>query len=429
MRNFEILNAKNHHREALIIAEAGAKGSVTISTNMAGRGTDIKLGGNPEFRALKKTGKDAPPDEYEAALQQEMAIWREQNTEVRELGGLYVLGTERHESRRIDNQLRGRSGRQGDPGQSRFFISLDDDLMRLFGGAGFRSTMSRLGMGVGEPLHHPLISKSLERAQKRVEDRNYEIRKHLLEYDDVVSRQRNAIYVLREEILSGKSLKDQVFQTGKNMLEVLLEDYESDKNSDAEKAFSRLAQRLLHNFNYSIQEELPDAGPELEKHLRNYLEQDLASKTEIAGDEQFELFIRYEYLRQIDQRWQEHLEEISALGESVRLRSYAQKNPLVEYKNEGFELFDAMLDDLRIAVARTVFRIHVSRNAGTSAARGPARKMTAQHAAWSALAGQNMERREARPQQVQVRRTEAKVGRNEPCPCGSGKKYKQCCGK
>ncbi len=203
----EVLNAKNHAREALIIAEAGAKGSVTIATNMAGRGTDIKLGGNPEFRARRRAGSSASEEDYRAALALEYPAWQEQYAEVKSLGGLHVLGTERHEARRIDNQLRGRSGRQGDPGSSRFYISLEDDLMRLFGGENIKGLMSRMGMKPGEPIVHPWLNKSIERAQKKVEERNFEIRKHLLEYDDVLNEQRKFIYAARDEIIADPDLE------------------------------------------------------------------------------------------------------------------------------------------------------------------------------------------------------------------------------
>ena len=424
---YEILNAKNHHREALIIAEAGAKGAVTIATNMAGRGTDIKLGGNPEFRARRKVGDEASDEEYEKVYAQELAKWLPQNAEVKAAGGLYVLGTERHESRRIDNQLRGRSGRQGDPGYSRFYISLDDDLMRLFGGAAFRSAMAKLGMAGGEPIFHPMINKSLERAQRRVEDRNYEIRKHLLEYDDVVSRQRNAIYAMRDEILAGKKLSEKVIETGKHILDVLIDDYAEDLRTDAENALARLGERLLQNFNYREEGQLsvnmaPDA---VLQALTAYLESDMEHKSSQIGQDQLEQFIRYDYLRQVDIRWQEHLEELSSLGEAVRLRGYAQKNPLVEYKNEGFELFDSMLDDLRVDIARKFFKVRIQHK--DDRARGEPSRGMATHNSMSSLI-RSRERREASPEKVQIRRGAPKVGRNDPCPCNSGKKYKRCHG-
>jgi len=432
---YEILNAKNHHREALIIAEAGARGSVTIATNMAGRGTDIKLGGNAEFRARRRCEENCSEEKYRKILDEEYQKWQIQNREVIELGGLYVLGTERHESRRIDNQLRGRSGRQGDPGYSRFYISLEDDLMRLFGGESFRSTMGRLGMSGGEPLYHPLINKSLERAQKRVEERNYEIRKHLLEYDNVVSRQRTAIYSIRNEVLCSENFDKMVLDTGEQILQVLIDDYRVDRRGDTKTALARLGERLLQNFNFrgSPDEEIDvHADPDrVQEIVRDYLQRDFESKKSLIGAEQFRLFIRYEYLRQIDKHWQDHLEELTALGESVRLRTYAQKNPLIEYKNEGFELFDAMLEDLHIGIAHKVFRVHLQQGESRKIPENMA--VVSSHKPMSSLispsaAIRNGERREASARGAQIKRVAPKIGRNESCPCGSGRKYKQCCG-
>ena len=428
---FEILNAKNHHREALIISEAGAKGSVTIATNMAGRGTDIKLGGNPEFRARMAAGSDATEDEIKEHMTREYAKWREQNEEVRQLGGLYVIGSERHESRRIDNQLRGRSGRQGDPGFSQFYISLDDDLMRLFGGENFKKTMTRMGMEGDEPLHHSLLNKSLERAQKRVEDRNYEIRKHLLDYDDVLSKQRHSIYSQRDEILTDEDLSKRIMETGEEIVSILLDDYKKDQREDEIEALARLLERLKENFNYAPEDTSDWAGlsiEDAEKRLLDYLKNDISEKKELAGTDQLNQFIRFEYLRNLDNRWQEHLEALEALREAVYLRSYAQKNPLVEYKNEGFEMFDKLLDDIHIALARKIFRV-IIRKAPARSERGPQRPMKAQHNAMNSFnAGKMEERSEANSQNMQVKRTSPKVGRNDPCPCGSGKKYKNCHG-
>lgn len=428
---FEILNAKNHHREALIIAEAGAKGSVTIATNMAGRGTDIKLGGNPEFRARRAAGSDATEEELKEHMTREYAKWREQNEEVKKLGGLYVIGSERHESRRIDNQLRGRSGRQGDPGFSQFYISLDDDLMRLFGGENFKKTMTRMGMEGDEPLHHSLLNKSLERAQKRVEDRNYEIRKHLLDYDDVLSKQRTSIYAQRDDILSEEDLSKRIMETGEEIVSILLDDYKQDQKSDETEALARLLERLKENFNYAPEDTSDWNGLSIEDaqtRLVEYLKSDLAEKRELAGDEQLNQFIRFEYLRNLDNRWQEHLEALEALREAVYLRSYAQKNPLVEYKNEGFEMFDRLMDDIHIALARKIFRV-IIRKAPVRSDRGPQKQIHAQHSAMNSFnAGKMEERSEANSQNMQIKRTSPKVGRNDPCPCGSGKKYKNCHG-
>ncbi len=429
----EILNAKNHHREALIIAEAGAKGSITIATNMAGRGTDIKLGGNPEFRARKKAGQDATEEQIAELIKEETEKWRAQNEEIRQIGGLYVIGSERHESRRIDNQLRGRSGRQGDPGYSQFYISLDDDLMRLFGGENFKNTMARLGMEGDEPLHHPLINRSLERAQKRVEDRNYEIRKHLLDYDDVLSKQRNYIYSTRDEILTSEDLTGKIIETGEEILTILLEDYKNDSRKGVDDALPRLMTRLKENFNYSPEEQSVSLTEidesEWETTLKKFLNDDIEEKKNLVGVEQLNQFIRFEYLKNLDNRWQEHLENLEALREAVYLRSYAQKNPLVEYKNEGFQIFDQLIDDIQIGLARKIFRVKVKKAPARDRYQSTARPIQASHSAVNSFAaGKSRERSEANAQKMQIRRATPKVGRNEPCPCGSGKKYKNCCG-
>ena len=248
----EVLNAKNHAREALIIAEAGSKGAVTIATNMAGRGTDIKLGGNPEFRARKRAGTTATEEEYKKAYAIEFEQWNKDYEEVRSAGGLYVLGTERHESRRIDNQLRGRSGRQGDPGRSAFFLSLDDDLMRLFGGENLKGLMGRIGMKPGEPIYHPLLNRTIENAQKKVEERNFEIRKHLLEYDDVLNEQRKFIYDQRDTILKDADLGTRVWQTAEEMVDAIMEEFSENLRKDQTKAYSELQATLKSSFNIQL---------------------------------------------------------------------------------------------------------------------------------------------------------------------------------
>lgn len=429
----EVLNAKNHGREAHIISEAGAKGSVTIATNMAGRGTDIKLGGNPEMRAWRRCGTDATEEEFQEALAEEMIQWKKDHDEVLSLGGLYVIGSERHESRRIDNQLRGRSGRQGDPGFSQFYISLDDSLMRLFGGDRFKSTMKKLGFEGDEPLHHSMINNSLERAQKKVEERNYDIRKHLLDYDDVLNKQRTFIYGQRDEVLTSEDLTQKVLQTGEEILEILIEDCRGDKKLEGDDAaLTRLYDRLKANFNYDREDNGPlslDDFDALHGSLKTYLREDLEEKKKLAGQEQINWFIRAEYLRQLDRKWQEHLESLEALREAVSLRSYAQKNPLVEYKNEGFAIFEEMINDMRISIARKIFRVIIRRDTERPKRNTP-RVTQESHNSLGGLgtAPKNMERNEAGPQKVQVQRAEPKVGRNDPCPCGSGKKYKKCCG-
>ncbi len=435
----EVLNAKNHAREALIIAEAGSRGAVTIATNMAGRGTDIKLGGNPEYRARKRAGTDAAPEEYRQAYAQEYEKWKRQYREVQEAGGLYVLGTERHESRRIDNQLRGRSGRQGDPGCSRFFISMDDDLMRLFGGgaATVKNLMARSGMSEGAPLNHPLINRSLERAQNKVEERNFEIRKHLLDYDDVLNEQRKFIYQERDKILSDDNLKARVLATG---TDILSENMEAYNNSDGDKSLlTELLTGLKEDLFFTpemSQEEMESIKPdELENRLKEEMEKDLAEKEEILTPEKFNLAIRYEYLRNIDSRWQDHLENLEALREAVYLRAYGQKNPLLEYKLEGFQIFDQLLYDIRSAIAKKIFLVKAEGYRERERARSKAQvsQATATHREMRVFAGAGGKapspQTQAQPTRQQIKKTVPKVGRNEPCPCGSGKKYKYCHGR
>jgi preprotein translocase subunit SecA len=439
----EVLNAKNHAREALIIAEAGAKGSVTIATNMAGRGTDIKLGGNPEFRARRRAGSEASDEEYSKALAFEYETWRADYDEVKSLGGLYVLGTERHESRRIDNQLRGRSGRQGDPGQSQFFLSLDDDLMRLFGGENLKGLMSRVGMKKGEPIYHPLLNRTIENAQKKVEERNFEIRKHLLEYDDVLNEQRKFIYEQRNAILKDESLSERVKGAAEEMTDELIADFEDTQKKDGSRAFSELQSGLKEAFNiqlpFKADASEAKSSEAIRVHALELLEKDLSQKLAFAGQENLNHFIRFQYIQSIDNKWLDHLEGMEALREAVYLRSYAQKNPLVEYKLEGFDIFERMIEDIRRMIATRLFLVRIqtpeerlSRPASPVSVAtshdqvgqfGGAGTITGSSGGASAITAAS------RPDGATVVRAGAKVGRNDPCPCGSGKKYKHCHGR
>ncbi len=458
----EVLNAKNHAREATIISEAGAKGSVTIATNMAGRGTDIKLGGNPEFRANKRAGSQATPSEYQTALEAELTLWRKDYEEVKSLGGLYVLGTERHESRRIDNQLRGRSGRQGDPGKSVFFLSLDDDLMRLFGGDNFKKLMSRAGMKPGEPIYHPLLNKTIEGAQKRVEDRNFEVRKHLLEYDDVLNQQRKYIYTQRDSILGETNLLARIRETAAEMVETAIKSLEDSGKRGNARSYAGLQSTLRETFNIQLPQDILSkaSGPvELKAAINGLLEADLGRKLEYAGAENLNNFIKYQYLQEIDNKWLDHLENMEALREAVYLRSYGQKNPLLEYKLEGFEIFDRMIDGIRDLIASRVYLVRIqtsedraTRNpvatpastthesaagygaagGGQAAAAGPRSGHGASASPGSAVDGRptrSTVAEAANPEGATVVRTGEKIGRNDPCPCGSGKKYKHCHGR
>ena len=452
----EVLNAKNHAREAMIIAEAGAKGAVTIATNMAGRGTDIKLGGNPEFRAQKRAGTNATEEQYKAALEIEKENWKKDYEEVKALGGLYVIGTERHESRRIDNQLRGRSGRQGDPGRSKFYISMDDDLMRLFGGERMKAMMSRIGMQPGEPIDHPWLNKGIEKAQQKVEDRNFEIRKHLLDYDDVLNEQRTVIYEQRDTILADDNLSERVMNNAREEVENLFDnyEYEAKHNKNSTAPLAELQEKIRNTF--ALQ--LPSDSYTREAVIAA-LQNDITEKETLAGKENFNMFIRYQYITMIDKKWLDQLETLEGLREAVALRSYGSKNPLTEYKIDGFNIFDEMLDTIRNSVMSRVFRVRVqlspeaaeqrrrmleaqqqSMNAQHSEAGNTAAQMaqnTAERSAHSNFNGDQARRQavnsamnqRSQGDNVTVRRTMPKVGRNDPCPCGSGKKYKNCCGR
>jgi preprotein translocase subunit SecA len=444
----EVLNAKNHAREASIIAEAGAIGAVTIATNMAGRGTDIKLGGNPEHRARKKAGTEAAGTEaaekYAAIYSEEYEKWKKDYEEVKSLGGLYVIGTERHASRRIDNQLRGRSGRQGDPGRSRFFISLDDDLMRLFGGDNIKGLMSKMGMSGGEPIYHPWLNKSIEKAQTKVEERNFEIRKHLLEYDDVLNQQRKFIYEQRNAILDDKNLKERVNAATNDMVGSYLDIYRENQRKDPASAFKDLTETLRTKFNYVLDVDTRNIDA-LENRICGDLKEDIENKEKILG-EYLNHFIRDQYLSMVDKKWLDHLESMEALREAVYLRSYAQKNPLTEYKVEGFQIFESMIDDIRQEIASRLHLIRIQ-IAGDREQKRPVpsavthTQQSATHTSMGSFgasqgvlspgAQRPMENQSARGQgaSVTVIRAQPKVGRNDPCPCGSGKKYKHCHGR
>ena len=455
----EVLNAKNHAREAMIIAEAGAKGAVTIATNMAGRGTDIKLGGNPEFRARKRAGTNATEEQFKAALEIEKEQWKKDYEEVRALGGLYVIGTERHESRRIDNQLRGRSGRQGDPGRSKFYISMDDDLMRLFGGERMKVMMTRIGMKPGEPIDHPWLNKGIEKAQQKVEDRNFEIRKHLLDYDDVLNEQRTVIYEQRDAILADNDLSTRVMNNAKDEVENLFAIYEDackhDKKSNA--PLNELNESIRNTFGLQL-----PAENTTREGLIAALQNDITEKETLAGKENLNMFIRYQYVQIIDRKWLDQLETLEGLREAVSLRAYGSKNPLTEYKIEGFNIFDEMLSTIRDSVMSRVFKVRIQLtpeaaearrrqieaqkqqmdkvNAQHNDAGNTAAQMahnTAQRSAQSSFNGDQARRQAAgssmnqrsQGDNITVRRTMPKVGRNDPCPCGSGTKYKNCCGR
>ena len=436
----EVLNAKNHEREAHIIENAGAKGAVTVATNMAGRGTDIKLGGSLESRAKKRAGTDASEEKLEEARKMEYDKWLADCNEVKALGGLYVIGSERHESRRIDNQLRGRSGRQGDPGRSKFYISMDDDLMRLFGAEKMKAIMSRIGMQPGEPINHPMLNRSIEKAQKKVEERNFEIRKHLLDYDDVLNQQRKFIYGQRDEILMDENLSTRVLNNALETVDDIFATYGNAKGNSK----SQLADKIRTTFGQNVEYDrlTPDG-------VKAILQDDITQKEMLVGKQQLNMFIRYQYIQMIDKKWLDQLEFLDGLKESVHLRGYGQKNPLTEYKNDGFDAFDEMLGFIRDTVSSLIFRVKVQINGEPAPKSVMPTQMNAKHedaASQSPMASNNangaFNARQAKQgaresamksgrqsQNVTVIRTQPKVGRNDPCPCGSGKKYKACHGR
>jgi preprotein translocase subunit SecA len=427
----------------MLIAEAGSKGAVTIATNMAGRGTDIKLGGSPEHRARKRAGTEADPEQYAEILAEEYKKWRLDYEEVKSLGGLYVIGTERHESRRIDNQLRGRSGRQGDPGRSKFFISMDDDLMRLFGGENIKGLMAKIGMEEGEPIYHPWLNKSIERAQKKVEERNFEIRKHLLEYDDVLNQQRKFIYEQRDLILADSNLKPRIHDATADMVEGALASYRQAQKQSQAEALLELSNYLKTQFGHilHVEDEGKEAGlpkeamlPEkLQERIIADLERDIEEKEALVGEANLNNFIRMQYLQSIDRKWLDHLENMEGLRESVYLRSYAQKNPLTEYKLEGAQIFSTMIDTIRAEIASRLHLVRIQAADNREVRSHTATAQSATHGSVGAFAGSGgnagRSSRGAGQEAVTVVRAVPKVGRNDPCPCGSGKKYKFCHGR
>lgn len=416
----EVLNAKNHAREAFIIGEAGAKDAVTIATNMAGRGTDIKLGGSPEHLALKKVGTNATPEELMKAKEEIMPEYMKAYEEVKALGGLFILGSERHESRRIDNQLRGRAGRQGDPGTSIFYVSLDDPLMRLFAKEGMKEMLGKLGLKNGEPIHHRMLNNAIENAQKKVEERNFNIRKRLLEYDDVLNEERNFIYSQRDEILADNNLTNRVIENTNDIIDELYEKSNGDKKSFVESFQSVFAttpsEDLIGN----------------KEKLKESMDQNIKNKESLVGHDIFNLFLRQMYLRNIDKRWVDHLDTLDEIKDAAGLQSYAQKNPLIEYKKNAIEAYDEMLEAIMQAVCRIANTVRINSNPVESRNYHSPKLSTNNPQSQSSFGNHRQESivaSQAQSANTTIRRDAPKVGRNDPCPCGSGKKYKNCCGK
>ncbi|MGK2907861.1 MAG: preprotein translocase subunit SecA [Desulfuromonadales bacterium] len=419
-----VLNAKQHEREAEIVAQAGRKGALTIATNMAGRGTDIVLGGNPEMMAKREAARAEDPEQaYAQALQKYTELCAAEKQEVIAAGGLHILGTERHESRRIDNQLRGRSGRQGDPGESRFYLSLEDDLLRIFGSHRVSYVMDKLKVPENEAIEHGMISKAIEGAQKKVEAHNFDIRKHLIDYDDVMNRQREVIYTQRKEVLAGENIRETIEAIIDEMIEDMVATFCPDKTVPAEWNWASLATDFMGQFNFVADLPEPDKGlktSDLEDSLKEQVAKRLAERTQTFTPPVMEHLMKVLLLQTIDTKWKDHLLSIDHLKEGIGMRAYAQKNPKEEYKREAYALFMEMMGRIRQEVAQKLFRVQLAREEEV------AEMEAAQRRERLALA------RQAGPQpavKAPTKREADKVGRNDACSCGSGKKYKRCCGK
>jgi preprotein translocase subunit SecA len=435
-----VLNAKHHDKEAEIIAQAGRKHAVTIATNMAGRGVDIMLGGNPEAMTISELGPDAPEDIYNKTLEKNKALCNAEKEEVIALGGLYILGTERHESRRIDNQLRGRAGRQGDPGLSRFYLSMEDDLMRIFGGERMGAMMDRLNLETDEAIQHPWLSKAIAKAQKRVEDYNFSIRKTLLEYDDVMNQQRQTVYNIRRELLEGKDVYDRIIDMIDQSVSGIVDEMLPDKIEPRPGTHSSFEEKVMQQFgiefNWEPFEGLTTTPDEVGKILFEEAEKIYQNKETEYGKELTQQIVRYLMLQNLDTLWKEHLLQMDHLKEGIGLRGYGHKDPLSEYKKEGFGLFQQMIYQFSVDMVERIMRVQVKFDDGEQvsteslAARGGTVKMGhSEFSPFSKSGPMSAGNQPARPQKQQTVVNEGpKVGRNDPCPCGSGKKYKKCCG-
>jgi len=435
----QVLNAKHHAREAEIIAQAGRPGMVTIATNMAGRGTDIILGGNikPQIDAIGQDPTLAPEEKEEriAALQQE---WEERHRQVIAAGGLRIIGTERHESRRIDNQLRGRAGRQGDPGSSRFYLSLEDPLLKIFAGDRLNALMVRLKMPEGEAIEHPMVTRALETAQRRVEQHNFDIRKQLLEYDDVANEQRKVLYALRNEVVDASSVGEMIDEMRSGVLTDLFRSYVPNESIVEQWDLAGLEQALAAEYALPLPVRAwLEAEPELsdEALLARILaaaDEAYAAKRALVDPQAWAQFERSLLLQQIDQHWREHLAALDHLRQGIHLRGYAQKNPKQEYKREAFELFEAMLEAIRREITQVLMTVRIQAPEAVEAVVEHEPQLTEvhyEHPQSSVLAATASEQEEHASKGEPVRNALPKIGRNDPCPCGSGKKYKHCHGR
>lgn len=426
----EVLNAKQHEREAHIIENAGRPDAVTIATNMAGRGTDIVLGGSLDAE-LALLGED------EAAIAKEKADWQQRHDMVLKSGGLHIIGTERHESRRVDNQLRGRSGRQGDPGSSRFFLSLEDSLMRIFASERVKGIMQKLGMEKGQAIEAKIVSKSIENAQRKVEGHNYDIRKNLLEYDDVANDQRKVVYQQRSELLEGEDVQESVESIRFDVIDSIISRHVPPESLDEQWDIPALTSTLEEEFGLvlDIQSWLDKDDKLHEEPLRERIQSEvdktLKSKESLIGDENMRKLERDVMLHVLDEEWKEHLASMDYLRQSVGLRGYAQKNPKQEYKREAFEMFEDLLDRIKLKVVSFLMKIQITQEAPPEVAPPePAETpMEYSHAKASSVLGDDSAERGAENTTRTFQRIGEKVGRNDPCPCNSGKKYKQCHGQ
>ncbi|WP_179116226.1 preprotein translocase subunit SecA [Solemya velum gill symbiont] len=429
----QVLNAKQHEREAHIIEDAGRPGAVTIATNMAGRGTDIVLGGSldAELQALNDDASDAQVEKIKSE-------WQERHAKVLEAGGLHVIGTERHESRRVDNQLRGRSGRQGDAGSSRFYLSLQDSLMRIFASDRVSGMMQKLGMDKGEAIEHPWVNKAIENAQRKVEGRNFDIRKQLLEYDDVANDQRKVVYTQRNDLMDMEDVYDTILAMREEVLNDTISLYFPPQSLEEQWDVPGLEEALKREFALEapLQKWLDEDHDLHEETLRGRLLEMLNTiydkKVELAGAEQMRNFEKGIMLETLDTHWKEHLAAMDYLRQGIHLRGYAQKNPKQEYKREAFEMFSAMLDTIKVDVIKTLSLVRIQQTSPLDVPHEAPKQMEFMHQEFKGLGDSASAESESEPSEEEHQpfvRDERKIGRNEPCPCGSGKKYKQCHGK
>jgi len=430
----QVLNAKQHAREAEIVAQAGRPGMITIATNMAGRGTDIVLGGNIQKQVdaiqADEALSAADKEQKVAALKEE---WQQVHNTVLEAGGLHIIGSERHESRRIDNQLRGRAGRQGDAGSSRFYLSLDDQLLRIFAGERLRAIMDKLKMPEGEAIEHPLVTRSLESAQRKVEARNFDIRKQLLEYDDVANDQRKVIYHQRNELLETDDISETISAMRQSVITEIVRAHVPEDSVEEQWDMEGLERTLATELQIAapvgqwFKDEPTLSDEEILGRIVKEADEAYLAKVELVGAETFHQFERNVMLQSLDSHWREHLAALDHLRQGIHLRGYAQKNPKQEYKREAFELFEGLLDMVRREVTRIVFTVQIRspEDVEEAAPHADVQNVQYQHAGYDETLGEG----EARLQDVSPAEAGPKIGRNDPCPCGSGKKYKHCHGK